>query len=479
MKHIIKYTLFGLGLFLIGNKLVCASNSFELVKDPNGLTYKIEKENKTVQLYFMLVEDKETKELVYCLEPGVNLSASQYEELNDWEYQKVHLSEEQKNKIVKIAYYGYGYENHQDFNYYYAAQLLIWKNIIPNNWQIYYTNHLGGEQIELFQNETAEILKLMEEDEILPTFANLTFHYNQNETLKLTDENKVLSKFEPIEKIDFLNIEENMLKINSKKAETITFQKKYQGNPVKFYLREDGQNIMRKGIPGLKEFKIHLKPYHLRLEIEKVNEEQERIPGVVLELIAEEDIFYNNQLKYQKGEIVSKQTTKKDQPIFLKNLYEGKYCVKETSAPSEYEMLEDPICFQLKKENEIQKIKLENKKKRIQLIIKKVDQNTLTPLTNVWFQIFDSAGTMIFNGLTNEFGIIELKELTPGTYKIVEIETLEDYELKKEPIYIELNGEKKKQMITVSNKKIENVPNTKENTPNMLPMKIIYKRREE
>ena len=65
------------------------------------------------------------------------------------------------------------------------------------------------------------------------------------------------------------------------------------------------------------------------------------------------------------------------------------------------------------------------------------------------------------------------------SYKIVEIETLEDYELKKEPIYIELNGEKRQQTITISNKKIENVPNTEENTPNMLPLKTIYKRREE
>lgn len=477
MKTVLKYILCGLSCFLLGQRLASANNIFELEQDPNWVTYKIEKENKIVKLYFMLVKDKETNELVYCLEPGVSLSEKEYEELNEWEYAKVHLSEEQKNKISQIAYFGYGYQDHHDLNYYYAAQLLIWEQIIPNNWQIYYTNSLGGEKVAWFLKERNEILKLIEEDNKLPTFANQTFEYNQNTEFFLEDTNNVLKNFQLKEEKSDIKISNNILKINLVNPQNIHFQKEYLGNPIKFYLREDGQNIMRKGRLPKKEFQITLNPYQLKLEVEKVNEENEKIADVTFHLFAKEDIQYNNKIIYKKNELIKEIITREKQNIILNNLYTGSYCLKEISAPKEYEIQSEPICFYINKDNSYQKIIVKNKKKRQQLQIYKIDADTKVPLGNVAFQIFDEKNNCIFNGKTDKFGQITLENLIIGRYKIVEIETLDNYELKKEPIFIDLNGEDNTIEITITNQKIENVPNTKENIKIQNPILYFRKRR--
>lgn len=59
-------------------------------------------------------------------------------------------------------------------------------------------------------------------------------------------------------------------------------------------------------------------------------------------------------------------------------------------------------------------------------------------------------------------GIISLEQLPIGKYKLLEIETLEDYILEKTPIYFELDGQETEKIITITNRKIEHIPNTSE-----------------
>ena len=137
MKKIIKLLLIGCGFFYIFKNNVKAK-TFELEASPEQVTYMIEKGPHKFQLYFHLIRDRETKEYVYCLEPGIALSSEEYEELKEIEYSKLNLSEEIIDEITHIAYFGYNDTTHQNRNYYYAAQLLIWEKIIPEDWRIYY-----------------------------------------------------------------------------------------------------------------------------------------------------------------------------------------------------------------------------------------------------------------------------------------------------------------------------------------------------
>lgn len=469
MNKIIKYALVGLGLFFLHQKWTTASSEFELVNDPNTLTYKIERTDKTVQLYFMIVRDKKTKEYVYCLEPGVALSNEIYEELKEWEYQKLNLKEEQLDYISKVAYYGYHYPGHNHIYYYYAAQLLIWEKIIPENWNIYYTDSLGGKKVEWFQNERNEILRLIEEDEEVPSFAGKLFEWNGVDPITIKDENEKLEEYHAINKNSItIKQEKNQLEIVSKnkKKETITFQKNEQGNPVQFYYREDGQNMMRQGTLKSKTFQIEIMPYFLELEILKQNEKGLPLSNVTFGLYSKEDIKNTKgEIVFQKNTCIDKKTTTSDGKIIFSNLYEGAYEIKELEAPKEYQILSNPIAVNIKKETTKQTINITNQKKTQNLKILKQDEKTNEVLKGVHFQIWKEENC-IFDGLTNESGEIEIKNLPLGDYKIVEVETIFGYEIAKNPTFFTLNGEEKILEITLTNRKIEHVPNTKEQNNN-------------
>lgn len=556
MKKILKYLCLGGSLFYIFQKFVSASSEFILESDPNSITYKIKTEKKTKQLYFFLVKDKETKELVYCLEPGVNLSKDAYEELKDGEYQKLNLTQEQKNFVTKVAYFGYGYQNHQDLSYYYAAQLLIWKKIIPASWDIYYTDSLGGEKIEIYQKEQEEILNEIKMDETLPSFANQSITWNGTKTLTLKDSNNQLHNYHLKTQTDWTITQiDNTLKIKStsKGNVKLEFEKNYEGEPLKFYWREDGQNIMKRGKLSSKHWECTLNPYLLEIQIEKTDEEKNPIESVEFELFAKEEIKNNqNQTKIKKNEVVATLITDSKGKTSLSGLEPGAYCIKETKAPSSYQMEQTPICFTLSKENQVQKINVINPKKKENLIIYKKDADTNEPLEQVYFRITndqnkviwegftdkegkielnlpvgtyqiteilsqvgyikettptiitlggkeseteivlhnhkktqtlilqkedeetkerlkgvefritDKVGKLIFQGKTDDEGKIEIQNLSYGTYKITELETLSGYELEKNPVTFEIDGTEKVKIITLTNRKIHSVPETKE-----------------
>lgn len=459
----------GIGLFFISSLIVNASNEFILEEDPNGLTYKIEREDKTVRLHMMLVLDKETRELVYCLEPGVNLSQDAYEELEEWEYAKLNLTEEQKDYITKVAYFGYGYQNQRDLNYYYAAQLLIWEKIIPQNWNIYYTNTLGGDKVEWFQEEKETIKFNINEAEKLPSFANQTLIWNGKDTLKIIDSNKVLENYHT--NSNFVEMKGNTLKITQAKQEEIKFIKEYSGSEIKFYVKNDGQNVLRKGKIPHQEFTIKLNPYKTKIEIEKINESNKPIANVVFLLKAKEDILnQSGTIIYKKGDTIEKCTTNEEGKIVLNDLYDGNYILKEIEAPKEYQVETREIPITINQNHQIHYEQIINQKKRQKLLLKKEDQDTKIALANVRFQIWNNQ-ECIFDGYTNDHGEILLDKLLIGTYKIIEIETLEDYELPHEPLMIELNGEEEIKTIIISNRKIKKVPNTIEQK---IPSIIIY-----
>lgn len=474
--------LVGIGLFMTLEKLTHASSEFKLERDPSGLTYKIKRTDKTVRLNFMLVKDRETGELVYCLEPGVALSENTYNEWEEWDYAKVNLTEEQKDFITKVAYFGYGYQDHTNLYYFYAAQLLIWEKIIPKDWDIYYTEVLGGDRVNWFQEEREEILRLIKRDETMPSMQKKVIEWNQNGTLILTDENRVLEDYHLKTGTDWtVEQEGNQLKIQSTTAteQTLVFEKNYEGKPLKFYSREDGQNLIRKGKLMDKQFEITLKPYQIDLEIQKTDEEQNPLENVQFELYASSEIRDNNQnLLYLENEKIADLKTDRDGKASLKNLWDGNYCLIETQTNENYEILKEPICFELNKQKNHEVIPLTNQKKKQKLLIQKKDAETNVSLENVHFKIWNELGEVIFDGFTNEFGEILLEALPVGTYKMVEVETIEGYVLETSPIYFDLDGEEEEKIITMTNRKIEKVPETKEmKIPNFNPW--LYKDPEE
>ena len=156
------------------------------------------------QLPFRYVDGK----LVYCIQPDVRISTSEY---NEYEFDRSGYSEEDRINMELISYYGYGYDNHDSINYYIATQDLLWRFSPDDDIKWTTTNNENGEVIDI-TNEKNEILSLVSKHNVLPTFNNSLNNILVNGELILTDENNVLNNYD-LDYPDNLNIikEDNKL----------------------------------------------------------------------------------------------------------------------------------------------------------------------------------------------------------------------------------------------------------------------------
>ena len=131
-----------------------------------------------------------------------------------------------------------------------------------------------------------------------------------------------------------------------------------------------------------------------------------------------------------KDEKLGTYLTNKNGKTEIPNLYQGKYYLKETKTNENY-ILDENTEFSVEVAyNKTSTIDIENKHKKGNLTIYKVDKdnNNLT-LGNVGFELYSKDSKLIGNYFTDENGKIEIKDLRTGNYRIKEISTNEWYNL--------------------------------------------------
>ncbi len=102
----------------------------------------------------------------YCADPTCWLDGSaQYERiaLEAWDQ----VNETVKDRLNKIAYFGFGYEDHTDEDWYWAAQGMIWETITGGSCTWYENNEVDGTVKDLSREEE-EIERLIREYEAVP-----------------------------------------------------------------------------------------------------------------------------------------------------------------------------------------------------------------------------------------------------------------------------------------------------------------------
>jgi LPXTG-motif cell wall anchor domain protein len=91
-----------------------------------------------------------------------------------------------------------------------------------------------------------------------------------------------------------------------------------------------------------------------------------------------------------------------------------------------------------------------------EITIKKIDDKNESPLKGAKFQIINYENNEVLKEVeTDEAGIINIKEIPLGKYKIKEIESPKGYMLNQEEKIVELTEEKSKELLVVKNKIIE------------------------
>ena len=156
-----------------------------------------------------------------------------------------------------------------------------------------------------------------------------------------------------------------------------------------------------------------------KIIINKVDEEtREPIEGAEFKL-------YNS-----KDEILGTYLTGNNGIIEIPNLYQGKYYLKETKTNENY-ILDNNNNYSIDVAyNKTTTIDIENKHKKGDLTVYKVDKdNHNITLGNVGFELYSEDSKLVGTYYTDQNGKIEIKDLRTGNYKLKEIITNEWYNL--------------------------------------------------
>ena len=212
--------------------------------------------------------------VAYCIEPGIAINERLYDIYYDWN--QVNFSSELKDLIEKIGYYGYEYPGHQTSYYYIAAQELIWKAVRPDIDVTWTTEkNLGGNVIDI-SKEKNEILSLVNNHSMLPSFALTTVSGYIGEEIVLEDNNKVLDYYdissskhhEIVKDGNFLKIKLNGEKVDD---EVITLTRKYYDKePLLIYSKGNSQKLASLRISNDKESFFTIKNENFTEEIVEV-----------------------------------------------------------------------------------------------------------------------------------------------------------------------------------------------------------------
>ena len=132
-----------------------------------------------------------TNQFAYCIDPFVFFTeGSQYEETIN----PSNLTQQQKERITEIAYYGYGYHNHTDSKWYAVTQFMIWKEADPTG-TFYFTNGLNGPRIEAYTQEMNEINTLIENYHKSTSLLNKSYTIVEGENIILEDTSNIISSY--------------------------------------------------------------------------------------------------------------------------------------------------------------------------------------------------------------------------------------------------------------------------------------------
>ena len=141
-----------------------------------------------------------------------------------------------------------------------------------------------------------------------------------------------------------------------------------------------------------------------------------------------EDVEF--ELYNSKNEKLGNYKTDDKGKIQISNLYQGKYNLKEIKTNENYVLDENSNYTVDVTYNKETVLNIENKHKKGNLIINKVDKdNNSIVIENVGFELYSEDSKLVGTYYTDKNGKIEIKNLKTGNYKIKEISTNEWYNL--------------------------------------------------
>ncbi|GAF63280.1 hypothetical protein BTS2_0171 [Bacillus sp. TS-2] len=154
------------------------------------------------------------------------------------------------------------------------------------------------------------------------------------------------------------------------------------------------------------------------VELTKVDEEGETLEGAVFTLYDSED-----------NELQTGLTTDEEGKLVVNDLSPGSYYFVETEAPFGYQIDETPRLFEVEfNQREVVMIEVVNELILGHVTIIKVDSETDVTLQGAEFEIRDGNDQVVETVTTNDLGLADVQDLTPGDYQLFETKAPEGYQ---------------------------------------------------
>ena len=456
--------IFSLFLFTLGyNGVFAKTASFSAAEKLPNISYV--KFDKTYYHYrnAKAIRNIDNENIAYCLEPFETLiDGSSYTGYTTFT-NKFNLSLEQWERIKLLVYYGYGYKQHLEPKWISITQLLIWRTVDNNSSFDWIDNATNRNIIYPYEDEIKEIESLIKNHGVLPNISDEVI-MGVNDTIELADDNMVLNDYS-VKSSDFdAKIVSNKLIIKSEEVKegyiTLIKDGTDLANNIEFFYNSETQSVVERGNLDLIELKIKVKVLSGSISIKKVDSNtKDIIPSGEASLIgAIYDVF--DESKNLVGEIVIDD----DNVGMIDNLKFGTYFIKEKVAGKGYYLDDKEYVVELNLDNLNSELTLSNDVITSKVKIYKqfgnseeYNSNTMKPEKGIVFEIYNRGGTLMYTGVTDEFGLLEVT-LPYGEYIIKQVNTTLGYSMV-EDISITINEESNLSInISLSDMKIE-VPN--------------------
>ena len=380
---------------------------------------------KVAANYVMPVRKFETGEYVYCVTPGVAIDPNgNYTKITEEMWDTLNISEEKFKKMQIISHYGYNYQNHTDLTWYAITQYLIWQEVLPEGWSVYFTEELRGDRTTKFDwmiNELNNLVNSYYKNPSIDEVIEGNYKYNT----ELIDNNGVLGNYVP----NNLNVSINNNKLIIKPSDNnFTFNLEINTNNKSSYLYtyNSAQWVMSIGSLPSKTLRYEVKIPKGNLIINK-KIGNSSIPDLDITSISLKDAVY----AVFNDDFYKEYRTDENGLIKIDNLNIGYYNIKEITPPKYF-----------MKDDESQVIFISDDKttnfdvfddiivSKLNIYKKYLDRETYDeiPENNACFGIYDSNNNLLISKTTNKDGYIFFN-LIPGKYKLKQIYGIDNYYL--------------------------------------------------
>lgn len=367
--------------------------------------------------------------VAFCIEPGI----PEGNPMQQGSWEDTGLSNNIKQRVLLLAYYGYQYNGHQTQGYRAATQALIWETILGGNTRVTFnTERYGAGTPYNVDAERNVINSLVAQHYTKPSFNGTTVTAQVGTSVTLTDTNNVLSNYEVFTSNNAnVSINGNQLTITPTEIGNVTLQfvkKQIYSRSYLIYVGDGIQNMISGGNVDPVYFSVNLKALGGKVEINKVD-------SATMTTTPQGEASLSNakfEIVDKFGNVIQTLTTDENGYAISDYLpYFGQYTLREVNPSTGYLLSDEVVPFDSTKDSMLTYVKFKEdvitRDYEFTKIYLSDKTGIMTPEVGIKFGIYDKNNNLVQEKTTDSEGKIYVT-LPYGTYTLKQLTSTHNFE---------------------------------------------------